>query len=264
MKFFLNIVLLLIGLGFLFWAINSVDMEKTLELLLKMGYGFIAILSIYVTITWLDTLAWRWSFPPEIIESTSDVKLWVIRTIGDAYNTITPLGTMGGEPVKAHLLKEHFDITLKQTASSLIISRTTFLAALILFCFPGIIFIHNASSIPANFKTISIWGMGSFSIMIFLFFIFQLTGTLGNISQWFISKTTKPGLLNFLNKLVHIDSLFSVFYRKFPKRIFFSIFLAFLGWIVGLGEVYLILYFLGFSPSFIDIWIIGKENTLHS
>ena len=29
-----------------------------------------------------------------------------------------------------------------------------------------------------------------------------------------------------------------------------------MGWIVGLGELYLILYFLGFSPSFIDIWII--------
>ena len=86
--------------------------------------------------------------------------------------------------------------------------------------------------------------------------MFQLTGTLGNMSQWFIPKTTKPGLLNFLKKLVHIDSLFSVFYRKFPKRVFFSIFLAFLGWIVGLVEVYLVLYFLGFSPSFIDIWII--------
>lgn len=247
---------MLIGFGFLFLAINAVDIEKTLELLLEMKYGFIAILGLYIAITWLDTLSWGWSFPPEITKGIPDVKLWVIRTIGDAYNTITPLGTMGGEPVKAQLLKEHFDISLKQSVSSLIISRTTFLAALILFCFPGIFFILNSSGIPASFKTVSIWGMVSFSIMIFLFFMFQLTGTLGNMSQWFISKTNKPSLLNFLTKLVHIDSLFSVFYRKFPKRIFFSIFLAFLGWIVGLGEVYLILYFLGFSPSFIEIWII--------
>ena len=105
MKFFLNLVLLLIGFSFLFWAINSVDTEKTLELLLKIGYGFIAILAIYVAITWLDTVAWGWSFPPEITKNISNLKLWEIRTIGDAYNTITPLGTMGGEPVKAHLLK---------------------------------------------------------------------------------------------------------------------------------------------------------------
>ena len=256
MKFFLNLVLFLIGLGCLFWAINAVNLEKTLEFLLKMNYGFITILAIYFAITWLDMLAWGWSFPPEIKKNISDVKLWTIRTIGDAYNRITPLGAMGGEPVKAHLLKKHFDISFKQSASSLIISRTTFLAALILFCFPGVLFIVNSSNIPANFKAVSIWGMVSFSIMIFLFFIFQLTGTLGNMSQWLISKTNKPRLINFLNKLVHIDNLFSVFYRKFPKRIFFSIFLAFLGWIAGLGEVYLILYFLDFSPSFIDIWII--------
>ena len=256
MKFLLNLVLLIIGFGFLFWAINAVDMEKTLELLLKINYGFVAILSIYIVITWLDMLAWKLSFPPEITKDIPNLKLWEIRTIGDAYNTITPLGTMGGEPVKAHILKEHFDISLKQTFSSLIISRTTFLAALILFCFPGIFFILNSPSIPTNFKTASIWGMVAFSIMIFLFIMFQLTGTLGNMSQWLISKTNKPRLQNFLLKLVHTDNLFTVFYQNFSKRIFFSIFLAFLGWIVGLGELYLILYFLGFSPSFSDIWII--------
>ena len=80
-----------------------------------MKYGFIAILALYVVITWLDTLAWGLSFPPEITKDISNLKLWKIRTIGDAYNTITPLGTMGGEQVIAHLLKEHFDISLKQT-----------------------------------------------------------------------------------------------------------------------------------------------------
>ncbi|MZG53271.1 MAG: flippase-like domain-containing protein [Nitrospinae bacterium] len=256
MKLFLNLALFLIGLGLLIWAVNAVDMEKTLELLLEMKFGFLAILGLYVGITWLDTLSWKFNFPPGITRDISDLKLWEIRTIGDAYNTITPLGTMGGEPVKAHLLREHFEISLKQTISSLIITRTTFLAALILFCVPGIFFIFNSSVIPADFKTVSLWGMVSFSIMIFLFFLFQVTGTLGNISQWFGSKTSKPGLQNFLQKLIHLDSLFSVFYRKFPQRVLISIFLAFLGWILGLGEVYLIFYFLGFSPSFIDIWII--------
>ena len=256
MKIFLNLVFLLIGFGLLIWAISVVDIEKTLELLLKMKFGFIAILVLYIAITWLDTLSWKLNFPPEIIKDIPDQKLWEVRTIGDAYNTITPLGTMGGEPIKAHFLKDHFDIDLKQTLSSLIITRTTFLAALIIFCVPGIFFIFNYSDMPKNFKTVSLWGMFSFSIMIFLFFLFQITGTLGNISQWFGSKITKPRLKNFLDKLVHLDSLFSAYYRNFPQRVFISILLAFAGWILGLAETYLIFYFLGFSPSFIDIWII--------
>ncbi|MBC8284153.1 MAG: flippase-like domain-containing protein [Nitrospinae bacterium] len=256
MKIFINLILFLLGVALLIWAINSVDMEKTLGLLMEMKFGFLAILLLYSLITWVDTISWKYNFPPEVAKAFSIRRLWVVRLIGDAYNTITPLGTMGGEPVKAHLLKEHCDISLKQTLSSLIIARTAFLTALILFCIPGIFFILNSADIPADFKTASLLGLVSFSIMIFLFFLFQITGTLGKICQWIAFKTNKPGLQNFLEKLVQLDKLFSVYYRNSHQRIFISIFYALWGWILGIGEVYLIFYFLGFSPSFIDIWII--------
>jgi glycosyltransferase 2 family protein len=50
--------------------------------------------------------------------------------------------------------------------------------------------------------------------------------------------------------------LFSFYYQSYPKRVFISIFFALLSWVLGIAEVYLILYFLGFYPSFIDISII--------
>jgi glycosyltransferase 2 family protein len=256
MKILINLTLFLLGCGLLIWAINSVDTEKALELLLDLGWGFFAVLLIYSLITWLDTLSWKNDFPPEIATHFSNQQLWVIRQIGEAYNTITPLGTLGGEPVKAHLLKEHCDISIKQSLASLIIAKTTFLTALIIFCIPGIYLIFDSAKIPANFKTVSLLGMTGFSFLIFLFFIFQVTGTLGKICSWFASKTKSYRLEVFLTKLVHLDKLFSVYYRHYPKRIFISIFLALLGWILGLGEVYLIFYFLGFSSSFTDIWII--------
>jgi uncharacterized protein (TIRG00374 family) len=98
--------------------------------------------------------------------------------------------------------------------------------------------------------------MIGFSFLFFLFFIFQVTGTLGKICSWFAPKTKNDKLEVFLTKLVHLDQLFSIFYRSYPKRIFISIFLALLGWFFGLLELYLIFYFLGFSTSFTDIWII--------
>ncbi|MEK9628532.1 MAG: lysylphosphatidylglycerol synthase transmembrane domain-containing protein [Nitrospinota bacterium] len=262
MKKFFNLALFLIGLALLVWAISLVDMAKTLELLLKLKFGFLAILVIYYLITWLDTMSWKFNFPPDIISVVTNQRLWIVRTIGDAYNTITPLGTLGGEPLKAHLLKVHHDISLKETISSLIITRTTFLAALIVFCTPGIFFIHFSPNIPDKFKIISLIGMVTFSIMIFLFFIFQITGTLGKIAKWFGSRTRSEGMDKFLGKLVQLDEMFSTFYRRFPERIFVSILYAFVGWILGLGEVYLIFYFLGYSPSFIDIWIIEAMGQL--
>jgi uncharacterized protein (TIRG00374 family) len=134
--------------------------------------------------------------------------------------------------------------------------KTTFLAALIIFCIPGIFLIFDSAKIPEDFKIVSLVGMIGFSFLIFFFFILQVTGTLGKICSWFAQKTKSDRLEVFLMKLVHLDQLFSVYYRSYPKRIFISIFLALLGWILELVEVYLIFYFLGFSTSFKDIWII--------
>jgi glycosyltransferase 2 family protein len=256
MKILINLILFLLGCGLLIWAINSVDTEKALELLLELGFGFFVVLLIYSLITWLDTLSWKNNFPPDTTSRFSNQQLWVIRQIGEAYNTITPLGTLGGEPVKAHFLKEHCNISIKQSLASLIIAKTTFLTALIIFCIPGMFLIFDSAKTPDNFKTLSLIGMAGFSFLIFLFFIFQITGTLGKICSWFASKTKSDRLEVFLTKLVHLDKLFSDYYRSYPKRIFISIFLALLGWVLGLVEVYLIFYFLGFSSSFTDIWII--------
>jgi hypothetical protein len=71
--------------------------------------------------------------PPEITTHFSNQQLWVIRQIGEAYNTITPLVTLGGETVKAYLLKKHCNINIKKSLSSLIIAKTKFLTALIIF-----------------------------------------------------------------------------------------------------------------------------------
>jgi glycosyltransferase 2 family protein len=98
--------------------------------------------------------------------------------------------------------------------------------------------------------------MIEFSFLIFLFFIFQVTGTLGGNLLMVCPEKKSDRLEVFLTKLVHLDQLFSLYYRSYPKRIFVSIFLALLGWILGLVEVYLIFYFLDFSTSFTDIWMI--------
>ena len=173
MKILINLTLFLLGCGLLVWAINSVDTVKALELLLNLGWGFFAILLIYSLITWLDTLSWKNDFPPGITTHFSNQQLWVIRQIGEAYNTITPLGTLGGEPVKAHLLKEHCNISIKQSLASLIIAKTTFLTALIIFCIPGIFLIFDSAKIPEDFKIVSLVGMIGFSFLIFLFLFFK-------------------------------------------------------------------------------------------
>jgi hypothetical protein len=95
--------------------------------------------------------------------------------------------------------------------------------------------IFDSAKIPENFKTISLYrDEGIF--------------TLKKVCSYFSKKTNNNRLEIFLTKLVLLDKLFSLNYQNYPKRVFISIFFALLGWILGLAEVYLIFYFLGFSP----------------
>ena len=252
---FIKLAFLIVGCLFLGWAISAVDMAGLLNLLKKLGGGFLIILMIYTGVTWLDTLSWKCNFCPEETGHFTDWELWRIRQIGEAYNTITPFATLGGEPIKAQLLKENQGLSLKQGLSSQVIAKTTFLMGLIIFFIPGIAMILISPKVSEEFKTISIVGMGAFSTCIFLFFVFQVTGTLGKLCIWLNQRTSRPNLINFLVQLEHLNELFSGFYEKYPVRVVKAVVLAFLGWVLGLGEMYAILYFLGFPVSFYDLWV---------
>lgn len=237
------------------WAVSTVDMASVATLLKKLGGGFFIIFLIYAGVTWLDTMSWKCNFRPQEAKLISNGNLWRIRQIGEAYNVITPFATLGGEPVKAQLLKENQGLSLKQGASSLIIAKTTFLVGLILFFIPGIFMIMKSSEIPGEFKTISLVGMTIFSTSILLFFVFQITGTLGKVCAWLGQKINNPGLKKTLYELEHLNELFSSFYGKFSARVVKAVILAFLGWVVGLAEMYVTLHFLGFSVSLYELWI---------
>ena len=54
---FIKLAFLIVGFLFLGWAISAVDMAGVLNLLKKLGGGFLIILMIYTGVTWLDTVS---------------------------------------------------------------------------------------------------------------------------------------------------------------------------------------------------------------
>ncbi len=255
-------VFLLVGCLLFAWAVRAVDMGTVADLLIRLGYGFLLVLLIYCVVTWLDTVAWKYTFKPEDSLRFSLWQLWRVRQIGEAYNTITPFGTLGGEPVKAQLLKDHHGLSLKQGLASQVVARTTFMTALIFFFVPGIILILKSDLVSGEFKMASLTGMAVFSLMIFLFFLFQLTGTLSVLTGW-VSRFPfgeKAGPL--LGKLEQLDQLMSGYYKAHAGMAVKSIGYAFTGWIVGIGELYVVLVLLGYDPSFADLWMIEALTQL--
>ncbi|MBT6601741.1 MAG: flippase-like domain-containing protein [Nitrospina sp.] len=253
---YLKLFFLLIGCLLLAWAISTVNLFAVVNLLIKLGYGFLIVLILYGIVTWVDTIAWKNNFKREETRQFSLWSLWCIRQIGEAYNTITPLGTLGGEPIKAQLLKEKHGLSLKQGMASQVIARTTFLIGLILFFIPGIFFTLQSNVIPNEIKGACILSMAILSILIFLFLIFQITGTLGKLARWSSKRPFGKKMNVFLKKLEILDESISSYYRQDIRRAIISVSYAFIGWVIGMAELYVTLYFLGYNLSLTDLWLI--------
>jgi putative membrane protein len=247
---------LILGLLLFIWALRSVDVTEVGDLVKKTGFGLLAIVITYGLVAWFDALSWKCAFKPEEAEVIHPLDVWRIRTIGETFNAITPLGTMGGEPVKAHLLKEKYGLTYKQGVASQVVARTTLTVSLILFMIPGIVFLFMDNGIPESFKTSSLTGLITFSILIFLFLLFQVTGTLSRMAhgfnRLFPSQTPRPSL----EHLVALCGMMCGYYRQHRGLFLKSITFAFLGWVAGVLELYLTLYFLGIPVGFKELWII--------
>jgi uncharacterized protein (TIRG00374 family) len=247
---------LICGIGLFIWAIRSVDLNTVGGLIWNMGAGFLLVILAYGAVAWFDALSWKYAFKPEEAEKLSLPSLFRIRTIGEAFNVITPLGTMGGEPVKAHLLKEQHGLTYKQGAASQVVARTTLLVSLILFMIPGIVFLYKMDGISETFKVSSLTGLITFSILILLFLLFQITGTLSRMVRWLNRLLPTQSPRPSLEHLVELCGMMSGYYRKHRKWFLMSVTYGFLGWVAGVMELYITLYFLGTPLTFQELWII--------
>lgn len=246
----------IMGVLLLGWAVQRVDMSSVGHLMTEIGLSFILILLPFFLVTVAHTIGWKYTFNPKEIREIKLWELWRIRQIGEAFNTITPLGTVGGEPVKAQLLKEHHSLGLKQGLAAGVVTRTTNLMGLIVFLTGGTMLIFSSDLVSRTFKLTSLAGLVVFSTMILLFLLFQIKGGLNTLASWIAKLPFGKAVKNVLGHVEILSHNMSGYYREFPDRCGKSILYMVVGWVVGILELYVILYCMGYTMSFTELWII--------
>lgn len=132
----LRFVLLCLGVAlaaYLFWK-HSGQISQALR---DVGWGFAVYMAASFAIYALDTWGWRFAFmagQPHV----GFGHLFSVRMAGEAANKVTPLASMGGEPLKAYLLTRHGSSGL-DAAASVAIAKNTMTLAQIAFIFVGVV-----------------------------------------------------------------------------------------------------------------------------
>src|SRR5262245_36314363 len=120
-----TLVLLTVGTVLLGFVFTRVDLRAAAVRLHDIGPRGIAVLVALLFAAWLtqaaissQTVASRRARPHRIYA------FWKVWMVGEAFNTITPLASFGGEPVKAALLKKHDGVDLRDATAALVLAQT--------------------------------------------------------------------------------------------------------------------------------------------
>lgn len=250
----LRLILLLLGLLTLIGLVWHIGPARILEAVAGLGpTALLVILLPSLLMYLLEAFGWRLT----LRRHATGIPFWrlfAIRTAGEVVNMTTPTAYVGGEPLKAYLLKPH-GVPIVEGLASVVTAKTTMTIAQVLFILLGIglafglIGSSGSSGSPGGSNATTLAAVVSVGLLLFgtsLFVMVQRLGLfMGALSalRWF--RVRIPYLEAREHKLQDLDRTILNFYARDRLAFLLSIGVFFLGWLAEALEVYAILYYLG-------------------
>ncbi|PYM46830.1 MAG: hypothetical protein DME14_17075, partial [Candidatus Rokuibacteriota bacterium] len=126
--------LLVLGVGLLAVLVATNDPAAILASIVQLSWRLAIVVCFpAVLVMVFDTLGWRFAF---LREGVAFRTLLGVRLAGEAFNLATPTAALGGEAVKAWLLRGR--VPLDASVPSVIVAKTTITIAQGLFLLLGI------------------------------------------------------------------------------------------------------------------------------
>ena len=132
-----RVALLVLGLVTLMGLVVHIGPDRIYRAGASLGAVGVAVMLLPSTVMYLlDCLGWRFTLGQYAV-AVPFSQLFVIRTAGELVNATTPTAYLGGEPLKAHLLKQ-YSIPIVESLASVIVAKTTMTIAQIVYILLGI------------------------------------------------------------------------------------------------------------------------------
>ena len=235
--------LLVCGAALFLWLLATIGPGAVVQAFADLSWRLLIILVFpFGLTTLLDTLGWRYAFRRDTVPFRA---LLGARLAGEAFNLTTPTASMGGEAVKAWLVRPW--APLGEGLPSVIVAKTTITIGQALFVVVGLVAAHAA--LPSD--SLVVRGMEWLLVVQVLavggFVAVQAGGALRGSTRWL----QKLGWLSGsrLESVTQVNDELAHFYRREPRRLALSILFHFLAWLIGALEPWLILRWIGLPVS---------------
>ena len=245
-----------IGLGLLGFLIYHADVDAIHDHMGELGWTAPLVLAPWIVIVCTDALAWRCALSPEAVARVPFVSLVLVRMAGEAINSVTPTAAVGGEPVKAHMLRR-WGVPASDSLASIVIAKTALTLSQSLFVIVGV------AALCARFER---RGLGLALVVLLLGGAAGFTALLVRMQRrnpvttvWRWARRLMPRarlLARFEPSAQAIDERLADFYGLERNAFWRASTWNFIGWMLGVTEVALITYLIGAPVSWLDALII--------
>lgn len=259
----IKLVFLLFGLltvGGIIWHIGPDLILNTIQQLGPVALGF--ILFPLVTVYVLEAYGWHVTLGAVLARRVGFIRLFGIRMAGEVINMTTPTAYVGGEPMKAYLLRR-FGVPMVDGMASVVTAKTTMTLAQVLFILMGIglMFGLVGSSRDSVFAALISVGLLAFGVVLFV--VAQRYG----MAYGLLKAVRKTGIyLPFLEhreaELRSLDETIRRFYVERRAAFYLAVTIYLVAWMIETFEVYAILYFLNVPVDLLSAFSIAALSVL--
>jgi uncharacterized protein (TIRG00374 family) len=241
-------LLLALGIVVIGVSVYHIGPGPILETLARLTWWQLVVVCLpYAVIMAVDTLGWRFAFPRDPAPFR---RLYGARLAGEALNLVTALGSVGGEAVKAWLIRR--DVAYEESVPSVVIAKTTITIAQALFLLIGVALAWTMLSTDSRVIGAMLWLLVIEVAAVAGFVGVQvagLVGRAGRLLEWF-------GVLQRGDHAQRLDAALRDYYRRDWRRLSLSTGFHLAGWLLGAFEAFVILYFLGVPATLVTATVI--------
>ncbi len=256
----LRLILLTLGLltlGAIVWHIGP---RNIYDAVARLGPGALLLIllpSLFMYV--LEACGWRMTLG-RYAHVVPFWRLLAIRSAGEVVNMTTPTAYVGGEPLKAYLLKQ-YGVPMVEGLASVVTAKTTMTIAQIGFILLGMasgFWLLGTGGSPGQTAMATLVSVGLLAFGVGGFVLIQRRGIFASL-LWGLRKigVTIKALESHEEKLLELDRTIAAFYSKNRFGFVLSVLLFFSGWMVETVEVFVMLTVLGESATIMTAIAIG-------
>lgn len=260
LKYLIRLAVLGIGLGMVVTLIIHLGPAGIWGQVKRVGWSFPLIFLPYAVLVIFDNLGWAYTFLPGVFgQKVTLARLYLVRLAGESINSLTPTASLGGEPVKAAILRR-WDVPGAQGMASVVIDKTMLAFSQIPFLFIGLLLLGSL----LDDNTVLWWVIGVTAPLAVLFILgivtWQKQGLFTPILHLF--RWLGIGTSSWEDRIDRVDSNIRQFYRERPDGFVKSAAAHFIAWLLGVNETMLLLWLIGAEVSWTQAIVIESLSVL--